>query len=159
MTPNTDTFHAVTAFTFYSAFDKGTSQPFNLSKSEFEPLIEKKNNLVIQKADTGNTIAILDKDSYSKSIETLLKDSSKFKNILVALDKDLKYVINSEKRVTDLLKKSLKTRTQSVKEPIINKGQLIQNRGHFMDQLKSLNTPKVNYQHPDTLFYFSDWYP
>ena len=106
--------------------------------------IEKKNNLVIQKADTGSTIVILDKDSYSKSIEALLKDSSKFKNILVALDKDLKCVINSEKRVTDLLKKSLKTRTQSVKEPIINKGQLIQNRGHFMDQLKSLNTPKVN---------------
>ena len=57
--------------------------------------IEKKNNLVIQKADTGSTIVILDKDSYSKSIEALLKDSSKFKNILVALDKDLKCVINS----------------------------------------------------------------
>ena len=40
-----------------------------------------------------------------KSFETLLKDSSKFKNISVALYKDLNYIINSEKRVTDLFKK------------------------------------------------------
>ena len=40
-----------------------------------------------------------------KSVETLSRDSSKFKNIPAALDKDLNYIINSEKRVTDLLKK------------------------------------------------------
>ena len=40
-----------------------------------------------------------------KSVETLLKDSSKLKNIPVAPDKDLNYTINSEKKVTDLLKK------------------------------------------------------
>ena len=34
-----------------------------------------------------------------------MKDSSKFKNINVALDKHHNFVINSEKRVTDLLKK------------------------------------------------------
>ena len=50
-------------------------------------------------------MVILDKDSYLKSIETLLKDSSKFKNIHVTPDKDLNYVINSKKRVTDFLKK------------------------------------------------------
>ena len=66
--------------------------------------LKNENNLAIQKADKGNAIVILDKDSYLKSIETLLKDSSKFKNIPVAPDKDLNY-INSEKRVTDLLKK------------------------------------------------------
>ena len=50
-------------------------------------------------------MVILDKDSCLKSVETLLKDSSKFKNIPVAPHKDLNYIINSEKRVTDLLKK------------------------------------------------------
>ena len=40
-----------------------------------------------------------------KSVETLFKDSSKFKNIPVAPDKDLNYIINSVKRVIDLLKK------------------------------------------------------
>ena len=34
-----------------------------------------------------------------------MKDSSKFKSIPAASDKDLNYVINSGKRVTDLLKK------------------------------------------------------
>ena len=43
--------------------------------------------------------------SLLKSIETLLKDSSKLKNIPVALDKDLHYIIHSEKGVADLLKK------------------------------------------------------
>ena len=34
-----------------------------------------------------------------------MKDSSKFKNIPAAPDKDLNYITNSEKRVTDLLEK------------------------------------------------------
>ena len=94
-------------FTSYSAFNKDNSPPSDLSKDEFESLckLKNENNLVIQKADKGNTIVILDKDSYLKSVETLLKDSSKFKNIPIAPNKDLNYIINSEKRVTDLLKK------------------------------------------------------
>ena len=67
--------------------------------------MKNENNLVIQKADKGNAIAILDKDSCLKSVETLLKDSSKFRSIRVAPDKDLNYIINSEKIATDLLKK------------------------------------------------------
>ena len=50
-------------------------------------------------------------------VQTLLKDSSEFKNIPAAPDKDLSYVINSEKRVADLLKE---TRVQSVKKPRLN---------------------------------------
>ena len=61
--------------------------------------------LVIQKADKGITIVILDKDSDLKSVETLLKDSSKFNNIPVAPDKDLNYIMSSENRVTSLFKK------------------------------------------------------
>ena len=36
-----------------------------------------------------------------KSVETFLKDSSRFKNIPVAPDKDLNYIINYEKRTTE----------------------------------------------------------
>ena len=36
-----------------------------------------------------------------KSVETFLKDSSRFKNIPAAPDKDLNYIINSEKRATE----------------------------------------------------------
>ena len=96
-----------TAFTSYSAFNKDKPPPFNLSKDEFEwqCKLKNENNLVIQRVGKGNTIVILDKDPYWKSVETLLKDSSKFKNIPVAPDKDLNYIIHSEKRVTDLLQK------------------------------------------------------
>ena len=89
-----------TTFTSHSGFNKDNSPPFNLSKNEFEPLckLKNENNLVIQKVKKYNTTFILDKDSYLKPVETLLKDSSKFKNIPVAPDKDLNYVINSEKR-------------------------------------------------------------
>ena len=45
------------------------------------------------------------KDSNLKSVEELLEDSSRFKNIHVALDENLDSVIKSQKRVTDLLKK------------------------------------------------------
>ena len=88
-----------TAFTSYSAFNKDNSPPCILSKDEFESPCKLKNesNLVIQKAGKGNTILILDKDSYLKSVETLLKDSSKCKKIPVAPDKDINFIINSEK--------------------------------------------------------------
>ena len=94
-------------FTSYSAFNKDNFPPSNFSKDEFESLHKLKNvnNLVIQKTDKGNTIDILDKDSYLKSVETILKDSSELKKIPVVPDKDLNYIITSEKRVTDLLKK------------------------------------------------------
>ena len=86
---------------------KDISLPFNLSKDRFESLckLKNENNLVIQKAEKGNTIAMLDKDSYLKSVETLSKDSSKFKSIPVVPDKDLSSIINSEKRVTELKNK------------------------------------------------------
>ena len=81
--------------------NKDNSSPFNLSKAEFESLcqLSHENNLIIQKADKGNTIVILDKDYYIKSVEALSKDSSKFTKIHVAPNKDLNYIIKSEKRV------------------------------------------------------------
>ena len=68
------------------------STPFNLSKDEFESLWALKNesNLIFQNADKGSTIVILDKESYLKPVETLLKCPSKFKEIPVAPDKHLK---------------------------------------------------------------------
>ena len=77
--------------------------------------IEKWEQPCYSMANKGNTIVILDKDSYLKSVEALLKDSSKFKSIPVASDKDLNYIINSSKRLTDLLKK-LKNKNAIIKE-------------------------------------------
>ena len=80
-----------TAYKSYSAFNKDNSLPLNLSKDEFQSLcnLKNENNLAIQKEDKANAIAILDKDSFLKSVETFWKDSSKFTNIPVVPDKDL----------------------------------------------------------------------
>ena len=100
--------------------------------------MKNENNLVIKKTDKCNTIIILDKDSYLKSVETLLKDSPKFKRIPVAPHKDHNYIINSEKRVTDLLKK-LKNNT-AISDENYNKVRPVgSNQRHFMDQLKCTN--------------------
>ena len=50
-------------------------------------------------------LQLISSKSLYQSVETLLKDPSKFKNMPVAPDKDLNYIINPEKRVTDLSKK------------------------------------------------------
>ena len=80
-----------TAFTSYSAFNKDNSLPSNLSNNELESLckLENESNILIQKANKGNTFIILDKDSYLKSVQIILQDSSKSKNILVAPNEDL----------------------------------------------------------------------
>ena len=81
-----------TTFIFHSAFNKDNFPPFNLNKDGFESSckLKNENNLLIQKAGKSNTIVILDKGSYLKSVQSLLKHSSKFKSILVQPD----YVIN-----------------------------------------------------------------
>ena len=108
-----------TALTSYSAFTKDNSPYSNLSKVEFESQckLKNENNLVIKKAYKGNTIVILDKDSYLKSVETLLKDSPKFKRIPVAPHKDLNYIFNSKKESL-IFWKNLKIIAQSVMKPI-----------------------------------------
>ena len=69
--------------------------------------LKNEKNVVIQKADKGNTIVILYKDSYLKPVETLLKDSSKFKNIPVAPYKDsiILLILKKESLWKYLLKK------------------------------------------------------
>ena len=133
-----------TAFTSYSVFNKDNFLPSNLSKNEFESQckLKNENNLVIQKTDKGNTIVIFDKDSYLKSVETLLKDSSKFKNIPIAPDKDLRYISNSEKKITDLLKK-LKNKN-AISEETYNKLRPVGSKPGTLYGSAKLHKPLIN---------------
>ena len=131
-------------FTSYSVINKDNSLPSNLCKVQFESLckLKNENNLVIQKADKGNTIVILDKDSYLKSVETLLKDSPKSKNIPVAPDKNLNYIINSEKNATDLLKK-LKNKN-AISEETYNKLTPVCSKPVTLYGSAKVHTPFIN---------------
>ena len=62
------------SFTFYNA-----NVPQNLSDEEPEAVdrLSKNKNLVIQKADKGNSVVLVDRDVYVKHMENILKDNIK----------------------------------------------------------------------------------
>ena len=69
-----------TALTSYQNFSSDRDPPENLTHSEFKALkhLSKNKNIVIQKADKGNTVVILDKCSYiSAAITPLFLQSNK----------------------------------------------------------------------------------
>ena len=53
--------------------------------------------------DKGNSIAITDKINYHKKKRSVLPDSNKFTQVSVAEDKQLNFIVNVEKHITDLL--------------------------------------------------------
>ena len=66
--------------------------------------MSKNQNIVIQKADKGNTVVILDKCSYISAIEEILNDNSKFSKLDIPAGKEINHIVNLEKRITSALK-------------------------------------------------------
>ena len=87
------------ALTTYQKFSSDQDPPENLTPSEFK-VCQKTKNIVIQKADKGNTLMILDKCSYISRMEEILNDNSKFSKLdIPAAGKEIKHIINLEKRI------------------------------------------------------------
>ena len=93
-----------------SAFSsyKDTSKTFekNLPKAEFDALkiLLKSKDIIIEKADKGNTVVILNRKDYVCKMKNILNDISKFHKDYIDHDKILNHLIDMEKRVTDVLK-------------------------------------------------------
>ena len=66
---------ALSSFRFYNA-----NVPQNLSEEELEALdrLSKNKNLVVQKADKGNSVVLV---VYVKHMENVLKDNTKFEKV------------------------------------------------------------------------------
>ena len=80
----------------------------NLTESEckfLKELIQCK-ELVIQKADKGNTVVITDRENYVKGTESLLSGNSKFKPLNIDKSKWLNYSVNLEKKLKEPFKTS-----------------------------------------------------
>ena len=78
----------------------------NLSEAEFlalKNLIEHK-DLVIQKADKGNTVVITDRTKYLEGIKSPLLDSSKFKQLPIDENKWINYTVSLESKLKDHFK-------------------------------------------------------
>ena len=94
------------ALTSYQNFSSDREPLENLTSSELKALklLSKIKDIVIQKADKGNTVVILAKCSYISAIEEILNDNSKFSKFDIPAGKEINHIVNLEKRITSELK-------------------------------------------------------
>ena len=78
----------------------------NLSREEVRALnkIVKNKDLVIQKADKGNNIVILNRSDYISKLSKILEDTSKLKRVNIEKGKALNHLIHMEEQLICLLK-------------------------------------------------------
>ena len=78
----------------------------NISREEVKALnnLVKNKDLVIQKADKGNNIVILNRSDYISKPRKILKDTSKFKRVNIEEGKALNHLIHMEEQIIRLLK-------------------------------------------------------
>ena len=55
-------------------------------------------NIVIEKADKGNTVVIIDKEKYIQGVKIIISDSSKFISLNIPPEDYINYIANVEKK-------------------------------------------------------------
>ena len=102
-----------TALSLFRQYKKNPQQ--NLSKQELTALtnLSKNKDIVIQKSDKGNSVVIVDKDTYIKRMENLLSDQRKFEKVTLKNDAFLNFVVNQEKRIDTIFKKLVDSNSMS----------------------------------------------
>ena len=83
-----------TAFSSFREYNKNLQQ--NLSKEELTALtnLSKNKDIIVQKSDKGNSVVIVDKDTYIKRMENLLSDQRKFEKVTLKNYAFLNSVVN-----------------------------------------------------------------
>ena len=94
-----------TALSSFKQYNKNPQQ--NLSKEQLTALTNlSKNKDIIQKSDKGDSVVIVDKDTYIKRMENLLSDQRKFEKVTLKNDAFLNSAVNQEKCI-DIIFKNL----------------------------------------------------
>ena len=81
----------------------------NLNQTEYEAFLGLVGNdtIIIQKADKGNTVVIVDRSSYIQKMEELLSDTSKFTKVSFnpkhKVNKELRHIIDMEETIKHVL--------------------------------------------------------
>ena len=128
-----------TAFTSHNFFErKGPIS--NLSEAELNALenLTKNKNLVIQKADKANTVVIINKSDYKNKIKHILSDSTKFKKLENDENKQLNFLLNSEKKLKNIIKPFYQ-KSVSRKKNMIAFTQRDQDQEYFTVVLRYIN--------------------
>ena len=95
-----------TSLTSYQKLSNDQDPPKNLTPAEFKAikLLLKNKNIVIQKADNGNNVVVLDKCSYISTTEEILNDNPNFSKLDISAGNEINHIVNLEKRITSELK-------------------------------------------------------
>ena len=90
----------------YHNYNKGNHKLENISQEEYDALLELKNNenIIIQKADKGNLVVILDKITYVDRMRSIVSDKDKFLALNLTHEGAQKHLLAMEKRIKDTLK-------------------------------------------------------
>ena len=64
----------------------------------------KQKDMIIQKAEKGNAVVILGKESYIEKMEELLSDTSNFERLEFTPEKNFNFIFNSQDKIKNLLK-------------------------------------------------------
>ena len=91
----------------YSSFDNYEFEnELNITKEQLDILksLSKRDDIVIQKADKGNSVVILNKRDYMKKMKEMLCDPSIFRKIDFTFGKELNVLLQQEDRLTSFLK-------------------------------------------------------
>jgi hypothetical protein len=88
-----------------NSFDPKKEQ--NLLPDEINALktLKADKSIIIQKSDKGNSVVLLNKETYEQRMEELLADATKFHKVNVEPGKDYNYIWNQELKVRDTLRK------------------------------------------------------
>ena len=77
----------------------------NLRKAEFDTLksLMRNKELIIQKADMGNTVVLLNRKDYISKMKLIFADTLKFKKTQIDGSKVLNHLIQMENNIVELL--------------------------------------------------------
>ena len=107
---------ALSSLKFYN---RKTKKIENVSQEETSALLELSSleHVIIQKADKGNVIVLVNKTDYTQKMENILGDTSKFQpKIFTRLNGDLRYLLETEEEIKLFLQKLLDKGTISSQE-------------------------------------------
>ena len=88
-----------TAFSSFDTFKKKNKAKNNFRETELQTLnsLLQNKDIIIQKADKGNTIVVIDKDAYEKKIKAIISDGSKFEKLDIQEETYLNFILNKKK--------------------------------------------------------------
>ena len=95
------------AFSSFKSYNKKEHKFENISKKEHRAFLELLDveNIIIQKADKGNVIVIIDKNTYITKMNSILNDDTKFKKVsFEKRNKELDYLLDKQEEIVTFLK-------------------------------------------------------